>query len=115
MKTALLVALGSSMGAPARFLVDQYFKKFTEHPVGTFLVNVLGSFLIGLTFASAQHWHDFVAVGFAGSFTTWSTFMLDIYLAIRLKKYNPAVINFLASIACGLIAAWCGVQLAQTY
>lgn len=115
MTTALLVALGSALGAPARFLVDQYFKKFTEHPVGTFLVNVLGSFFIGLTFASTEDWHDFIAVGFAGSLTTWSTFMLDLYLAIRLKKYNPAVINFIGSIAFGLIAAWCGVQLAQTY
>ena len=111
MSTALLVALGSAIGAPARFLVDQFFKKFTEHPVGTFLVNVSGSFLIGLTFASPDHWHDFIAVGIAGSFTTWSTFMLDLYLAIRLKRYNPAVINFLASIIFGLLAAWCGVAL----
>jgi CrcB protein len=111
MNTALLVALGSALGAPARFLVDQYFKKFTEHPVGTFLVNVVGSFFIGLTFSSTEHWHDFVAIGFAGSFTTWSTFMLDLYLAIRLKKYNPAVINFFASITFGLFAAWFGVSL----
>jgi CrcB protein len=111
MTTALLIALGSALGAPARFLVDQYFKKFTEHPIGTFLVNVVGSFFIGLTFASANHWHDFIAVGFAGSFTTWSTFMLDLYLAIRLHKYNPAVINFFASITFGLLAASAGVSL----
>jgi CrcB protein len=109
MTTALLIALGSALGAPARFLVDQYFKKYTEKPIGTFLVNVTGSFFIGLTFGSAEHWHDFIAVGFAGSFTTWSTFMLDLYLAIRLKRYNPAVINFVASIACGLLAARIGL------
>lgn len=111
MTTALLIALGSAFGAPARFLVDQYFKRYTEKPIGTFLVNVFGSFFIGLTFASAEHWHDFIAVGFAGSFTTWSTFMLDLYLAIRLKKYNPAIINFVASIAFGLIAARIGLAL----
>ena len=111
MKTALLVALGSAIGAPARFLVDQYFKKFTEHPVGTFLVNVFGSFFIGLTFASAEQWHDFIAVGFAGSFTTWSTFMLDLYLGIRLKKNYNVAINFAASITFGLLAAWLGVSL----
>ena len=111
MTTALLVALGSALGAPARFLVDQYFKRYTEKPIGTFLVNVTGSFFIGLTFGGAEHWHDFIAVGFAGSFTTWSTFMLDIYFAIRLKKYNPAIINFVASIACGLIAARIGLAL----
>ena len=111
MTTALLIALGSALGAPARFLVDQYFKKFTDKPIGTFLVNVIGSFFIGLTFASAEHWHDFIAVGFAGSFTTWSTFMLDLYLAIRLKRFNPAIINFIASITCGLVAAQLGVSL----
>jgi CrcB protein len=111
MTTALLIALGSAFGAPARFLVDQYFKKFTEKPIGTFVVNVIGSFFIGLTFASAEHWHDFIAVGFAGSFTTWSTFMLDLYLGIRLKRYNPTLINFVASITVGLLAARFGVSL----
>lgn len=111
MKTALLVALGSALGAPARFLVDQFFRKFTEHPIGTFLVNVTGSFIIGLTFAAADQWHDFIAIGFAGAFTTWSTFMLDLYLAIQLKRYSAAVINLVVSIAFGLLAAWCGVSL----
>ncbi len=111
MKTALLVALGSALGAPARFLIDQYFKKFTDHPVGTFLVNVIGSFFIGLTFASAESWHDFIAVGFAGSFTTWSTFMLDLYLGFELKRYKSVAINLGASLIFGLIAAWFGIQL----
>ena len=111
MTTALLIALGSALGAPARFLVDQYFKRYTEKPIGTFLVNVFGSFFIGLTFASAEHWHDFIAVGFAGSFTTWSTFMLDLYLGVRLKKNYAVIINFAASITCGLLAAGLGVSL----
>ena len=113
MTTALLVALGSAIGAPARFLVDQYFKKFTDHPVGTFIVNILGSFAIGLTFAMAKEWHDFIAVGFAGSFTTWSTFMLDLYLGLRLKRNYTVLINFVASITFGLIAAWFGISLVR--
>ncbi len=111
MRTALLVALGSALGAPARFLVDQYFKKFTDHPVGTFIVNVLGSFAIGLTFARADAWHDFIAVGFAGSFTTWSTFMLDIYLGFELKRYREITINLVMSLGFGLAAAYLGLQL----
>ncbi len=51
----LMVILGAAIGAPARFLVDQYFKKFTDKPVGTFTVNILGSFFIGLTFSSTEH------------------------------------------------------------
>jgi CrcB protein len=111
MKAALLVALGSAIGAPARFLVDQYFKKFTDHPVGTFVVNVFGSFLIGLTFSSTEAWHDFLAIGIAGSFTTWSTFMLDLYLGFELRHFKKVAINLSASLVFGLLAAWCGISI----
>ena len=110
---ALYVALGAAIGAPARFLIDQYFRKFTSKPVGTFTVNIIGSFLIGLTFANKTHWHDFIAVGFAGAFTTWSTFMLDLYLGVRLKRYFPVLINLSASILFGLLAASMGVSIAS--
>jgi CrcB protein len=109
--TALYVVLGASLGAPARFLIDQHFRKFTNKPIGTFLVNVFGSFLIGLTFASKSDWNDFLAIGFAGAFTTWSTFAIDLYLAYELKKYKEVAVNLVASLACGLAAAWLGLQL----
>lgn len=109
----LLVALGAALGAPARFLIDSRFRKITDHPVGIFAINVLGSFLIGLTLGSSQHWHDLLAIGFIGSFTTWSTFMLDLYLGFELKRYKAVAINLSASLVFGLFAAWCGLQLAQ--
>jgi CrcB protein len=107
----LMVILGAAIGAPARFLVDQYFKKFTDKPVGTFTVNILGSFFIGLTFSSTEHWHDLLAIGFAGSFTTWSTFIIDLYLGYELKKYRVISINLVASIIFGLVAAYLGYNL----
>jgi CrcB protein len=109
--TALYVVLGASLGASARFLIDQYFRRLTNKPIGTFLVNVLGSFLVGLTFANKTHWHDFLALGFAGAFTTWSTFILDLYLGYELKKYKEVAINLTASLVFGLTAAWLGIQL----
>ena len=109
--TALYVVLGASLGASARFLIDQYFRRLTNKPIGTFLVNVLGSFLVGLTFANKTHWHDFLALGFAGAFTTWSTFILDLYLGYELKKYKEVAINLTASLVFGLAAAWLGMQL----
>jgi CrcB protein len=109
--TALYVVLGASLGASARFLIDQYFRRFTNKPIGTFLVNVLGSFLVGLTFANKTRWHDFLALGFAGAFTTWSTFILDLYLGYELKKYKEVAINLTASLVFGLAAAWLGMQL----
>ena len=109
--SVLLVILGAAVGAPARFAIDQYIRKYTSKPYGIFIVNILGSFFLGLTVGKSEHVHDLIAVGFAGAFTTWSTFMLDLYLAIRLHKYNPAVINFFASITFGLLAAWAGISL----
>ena len=104
------VILGAAIGAPARFAIDQYIHKFTSKPYGIFLVNVLGSFLLGVTVNSTEHTHDLVAIGFAGAFTTWSTFMLDIYLAFELKRKNEALINLGVSLGFGLFAAWLGLK-----
>ncbi len=108
----LYVILGAAIGAPARFAIDQYIRRFSTKPYGIFLVNILGSFLLGRTFNSSEHTHDLLAIGFAGAFTTWSTFMLDIYLAFELKRYKEASTNLVLSLGFGLLAAWCGLQLA---
>jgi CrcB protein len=107
----LYVILGAALGAPARFAIDQYMRKFTEKPYGIFLVNVIGSFVIGLTYTKTEHVHDLFAVGFAGAFTTWSTFMLDIYLGFELKRYREITINLVMSLGFGLLAAYAGLQL----
>ena len=107
----LYVILGATLGAPARFAIDQYIRKFTEKPYGIFLVNVIGSFVIGLTYTKTEHVHDLFAVGFAGAFTTWSTFMLDIYLGFELKRYREITINLVMSLGFGLLAAYAGLQL----
>ena len=109
----LYVILGAEIGAPARFAIDQYIRRFTRLPYGIFLVNILGSFLLGVTFKSSEHMHDLFAIGFAGAFTTWSTFMLDIFLAYELRRYKEAALNLTLSLGFGIVAAWCGLQLAQ--
>lgn len=107
----LYVILGAAIGAPARFAIDQYIRRFTRLPYGIFLVNILGSFLLGVTFKSSEHMHDLFAIGFAGAFTTWSTFMLDIFLAYELRRYKEAVLNLTLSLGFGLLAAWLGLTL----
>jgi CrcB protein len=106
----LYIILGAAIGAPARFAIDQYIRRFTSKPYGIFLINVLGSFLLGLTFRNTDHIHDLIAIGFAGAFTTWSTFMLDIYLAFELKRKSEAMINMGVSLGFGLLAAWLGLK-----
>lgn len=108
-----LIIIGAAIGAPARFIIDQYFRKFTDKPFGTFVVNVAGSLLIGLSYSSTEKWHDFVAIGFAGAFTTWSTFIIDIFLGYELKHYKVVAINVVASLAVGLLAAYGGYLLAS--
>ena len=103
--------LGAAIGAPARFAIDQYIRRFTSKPYGIFLVNVIGSFVIGLTYTKTESTYDLLAVGFAGAFTTWSTFMLDIYLGFELKRYREITINLVMSLGFGLAAAYLGLQL----
>jgi len=108
----MYVIIGAAIGAPARFAIDQYIRKFSRQPYGIFLVNILGSFLLGLTINSSEHVHDLLAIGFAGAFTTWSTFMLDIFLAYELRRYKEAGLNLVLSLGIGLLAAWFGLSLA---
>ena len=110
MKTAFVI-IGAAIGAPSRFVIDQYLRKFSNLPSGTFAVNVLGSFVIGLTWGASDNTVALVAIGFAGAFTTWSTFMLDIYLSIELKRFKAAAINYLGSLLIGLLAAALAINL----
>lgn len=112
MKTVFVI-LGAAIGAPSRFAIDQYIRKFTTQPYGVFLVNIIGSFIFGLTMRSSINTNAFFVIGFAGSFTTWSTLMLDFFLAYELKRYREAAINLSASIGLGLCAAWLGLSLAK--
>ncbi len=107
----VLVIIGAAIGAPSRFIIDQYLRKFSNLPWGTFTVNVLGSFVIGLTWGASDNTVAFVAIGFAGAFTTWSTFMLDVYLAVELERFKAAAINYLGSLLIGLLAAALAINL----
>ncbi|MCX6426819.1 MAG: CrcB family protein [Actinobacteria bacterium] len=123
--TALLIIIGAGIGAPSRFLLDQYLRKFIKYPYGILIINALGSFVIGLTIprinigsASYQalqttNTQALVAIGFAGAFTTWSTFIADIYFTLEKKRYKETFINLLASLLLGLIAASLGMHLAH--
>ena len=112
MKMALIV-FGAAIGGPLRYVVDQQIRKYTTKPYGIFTVNIVGSFLLGLTYGKVEAGFELFAIGFAGAFTTWSTFMLDVYLAYELKRYKEAGFNLFMSLGVGLLAAWLGLQLAQ--
>jgi CrcB protein len=118
--TALLVILGAMIGAPARYLTDRYVqaRHDTVFPWGTFAVNVVGSFILGLLTGAASH--DglspsvvaFGGTGFCGALTTYSTFSYETVRLMEDRSYFYALANVVASIIAGLGAAVCGAALA---
>ena len=116
--TLLLVLLGGAVGASARYLTDVTVQRRhgTDVPWGTWTVNVLGSFVLGVVAESGPHWVlILVGTGFCGALTTFSTFA---YETVRLREQGRsglAVSNVAGSLAVGLLAAvlgwWLGTVL----
>jgi CrcB protein len=114
--TLLLVILGAAVGAPARYLTDRFIQARFEtaiFPWGTFTVNVVGSFVLGVVVASdATPWvTTLLGPGFCGALTTYSTFGFETVRLAEEGAYRQAAANVVGSIAAGLGAAFAGVAL----
>ncbi|HMP04647.1 MAG TPA: CrcB family protein [Gemmatales bacterium] len=124
------VALGSTCGGLARWGLTLAMARWlgTQFPWGTFLVNVLGCLFIGWFFAVLPTrppaagfwaWADpervrlLLAVGFAGSFTTFSTFEKETHSLISRGDLFGGSIYVLGSLFVGMVALQCGVALGQ--
>jgi CrcB protein len=112
---ALLVALGAAVGAPLRYLVNHGIRaRFGGTPTaGTLVVNIAGSFVLGLVVGAGVGGAPLalVGVGFCGALTTFSTLALEIWDALSDDRYAHAVANVALSLALGLGAAWLGYVL----
>lgn len=114
------VALAAGLGAVCRYLLDEVVTHRTDgaFPFGTFSVNVTGSFALGLVVGLAVHHHlggDAAAIlgaGFAGGYTTLSTWAWESLELGREGAVRPAVANVVLSLAAGLLAAAAGLGLA---
>ncbi|WP_328995348.1 fluoride efflux transporter CrcB [Kribbella sp. NBC_01245] len=110
----LLVAAGAAVGAPLRYLVDRWITRLTggSFPWGILLVNVLGSFVLGLTATHSDRVVSLlIGVGFCGAFTTYSTFAaLTVGLA-ESQRPRAALANALLSLTACLLAALLGHAL----
>jgi CrcB protein len=101
--TGLLVALGAAVGAPLRFAVGSRLDG--RWPWGTLLVNVVGSFLLGLLSALAlsEHTLALLGTGFCGGFTTYSAFAVQTHGLGTRRGAAYAVATVAGSLAaCGV-------------
>ncbi len=116
----LWIAVGGAVGAMARFglmnLVDGLSE--SRFPLGTLVVNLLGSILIGVffvliteRFVLSQEMRALLVVGFVGAFTTFSTFSLDALLLLQYGYILQALAYILASVVLCLLGVWAGMGL----
>jgi fluoride exporter len=118
--TTLLVVLGGAAGAPARYLIDRMIqaRHDSAFPWGTWVVNVSGSFLLGLLIgaAGAGDLADRLAaglgVGFCGALTTYSTFSYETVRLLEAGAWHQAAANVLLSVSAGMAAAVAGLTVA---
>ena len=122
MKYLLFIALGGASGAVARYLVATWIhERWVGHvPVGTLLVNLVGSFAIGIIFVLIvekqiihQDWRGVLMVGFLGAFTTFSTFSLETIALIESGHLLQALGYIFMSVAFCVLAAGCAVYLTR--
>ena len=121
----LLVGLGGFIGANARFVVARLVGAFfeTPFPLGTFVINVSGSFLLGIlgtivaqrVLPHSEAMRLALGVGFLGAFTTFSTFEFETHALLEDGSWLTATINMLASLFVGLLALRAGIVVAKTW
>lgn len=111
----LMVVLGAAVGAPLRFVTDRLVQSRhdTGFPWGTFTVNVVGSFALGLVLGSTAPPAvvALVGTGFCGALTTYSTFGYETVTLASDGRRLLALLNVLASLAAGLGAAGLGLAV----
>jgi CrcB protein len=120
MNNLLFVAIGGALGASMRYgitllMISLLGKGF---PYATLMVNVIGSFFMGILFSVIEHdmiadlpWRSLFGIGLLGAFTTFSTFSLDTLLLLQHGDWAKAISNILLNVVVCIFAAWLGMQL----
>lgn len=121
-KNLLLVFLGGGLGSSLRYLVSKYLNDNATIPQGTLVVNVLGSFILGLALGwlikqnmLGHPLYFLLAVGFCGGFTTFSSFSFENFNLIKSGDYISFSVYFLGSIVLGIISVFLGMLLSRLF
>ena len=117
-----LVLIGGGIGSICRYVATTLIGSIggTVFPFGTLFVNLLGSFRMGflMFFFLDEHFtlpetlRLFLAVGFLGGFTTFSSFSMESLLLLRGDSFFYAFANLAGNMLLGLLAVWLGMQAA---
>jgi CrcB protein len=118
-----MVGLGGFLGSIARFWLGSYitYRMGARFPYGTFVINISGSFLIGLIvtlLAERADWSPnllyLIPIGFIGAYTTFSTFELEAFRSVHNGDLLLAFLNVILSVTVGFAAVWLGVVTGQS-
>jgi CrcB protein len=122
MKDLFFVFIGGGLGSILRYLVGLVLPK-VEHgfPWSTFIVNILGSFLIGIFYALllhpnskfTHHHSTLLIIGLCGGFTTFSALSFECFQMIQQQQYVHLFIYLLLSICMGLVAVYLGYTICK--
>ncbi len=119
-KLILIVGLGGFIGTVARFLIFRYVQVtfVSVFPWSTIIVNILGSFLIGIFFGlfekgniMSQEWRIFLTIGLCGGFTTFSTVTNDAFILLQSKELMKFAAYTSLSFFLGIMAVFVGRSL----
>lgn len=121
MRKYLIVGLGGSLGAIARYGLGGLFKVGSgDFPLGTFIINLTGSFLLGLfltliteKFIVPAEWRLFFATGFVGAYTTFSSLTNEIITLFRQGYWPVGLLYSTGSLVGGMLCVWLGLLTAR--
>lgn len=121
MKEILLVGAGSAAGGVLRYLAGKLITLIYPYPfpLGTFLVNLMGSLIIGYAYGMASKGTTqaglflLLTTGFCGGFTTFSAFSMENILLLKNGQYLTAGLYITASLLAGILACLAGFQIGK--
>jgi fluoride exporter len=125
MQKILWVLLGGALGTGFRYglstLINSIFRQ-PEFPYGTFIINVTGSFVIGILASlfearpsASGVMRAALMTGVLGGYTTFSSFSLETYTLMRDGRFDAAILYASLSVLLGLAAVWLGMRFAQVF
>ena len=114
----MIIGTGGFVGSISRYLTQQLVQERfdTSFPLGTLAVNIIGSFIIGVVYALSEkgdilspEWRLFLAVGFCGGFTTFSSFAYENFQMMKMEQFFFMALYMGLSLFLGILATYIGV------